>query len=101
MVQGGNNAAAQSGLTRVRGAECAQGTMRALRDGLRGHARAVLATSLLHIQAHLYLVEDRRQDGDHADVSRRGVVPPSTPLGALIERARTTCESGRARSLTP
>ena len=99
--QGGNHAAAQSGLTRVRGAECAQGTMRALRDGLRGHARAVLATSLLHIQAHLYLVEDRRQDGHDADVSRRGVMPPSTPLGALIERARTTCESGRARSLTP
>ena len=92
--------AAQSGLTRVRGAECAQGTMRALRDGLRGHARAVLATSLLHIQAHLYLVEDRRQDGHDADVSRRGVMPPSTPLGALIERAQTTCNSGRTRSLT-
>ena len=100
-VQGGNNAAAQSGLTRVRGAEWAQGIMRALRDGLRGHARAVLATSLLHIQAHLYLVDDRRQDGHHAGVSRRGVVPPSTPLGALIERAQTTCHSGRARSLTP
>ena len=75
--------------------------MRALRDGLvRGHARAELATSLLHILAHLYLVEDRRQDGDHADVSRRGVMPPSTPLGALIERAQTTCESSRAHSLT-
>ena len=100
-VQGGNNAAAQSGLTRVRGAECAQGIMRALRDGLRGHARAILATSLLHILTHLYLVDDRRQDGHDAGVSRRGVVPPSTPLGALIERAQTTCHSGRAHSLTP
>ena len=98
--QGGNHAAAQSGLTRVRGAECAQGIMRALRDGLRGHARAILATSLLHILTHLYLVDDRRQDGHDAGVSRRGVVPPSTPLGALIERAQTTCHSGRAHALT-
>ena len=98
--QGDYNAAAQSGLTRVRGAEWAQGIMRALRDGLRGHARTVLATSLLHIQAHLYLVDDRRQDGHHAGVSRRGVMPPSTPLGALIERAQTTCHSGRAHALT-
>ena len=96
----GHNAAAQSGLTRVRGAECAQGIMRALRDGLRGHARAILATSLLHILTHLYLVDDRRQDGHDAGVSRRGVMPPSTSLGALIERAQTTCHSGRARSLT-
>ena len=75
--------------------------MRALRDGLRGHARAILATSLLHMLTHLYLVDDRRQDGHDAGVSRRGVVPPSTPLGALIERAQTTCHSGRAHSLTP
>ena len=75
--------------------------MRALRDGLRGHARAILATSLLHILTHLYLVDDRRQDGHDAGVSRRGVVPPSTPLGALIERAQTTCHSGRARSHRP
>ena len=74
--------------------------MRALRDGLRGHARAILATSLLHILTHLYLVDDRRQDGHDAGVSRRGVVPPSTPLGALIKRAQTTCHSGRARSQT-
>ena len=74
--QGGNHAAAQSGLTRVRGAECAQGIMRALRDGLRGHARAILATSLLHILTHLYLVEDRRQDGHHTGVSGRGIMPP-------------------------
>ena len=94
--QGGNNAAAQSGLTRVRGAECAQGIMRALRDGLRGHARAILATSLLHILTHLYLVDDRRQHGHHGGMSRRGNPPLSTPLGVLIERAQTTCESGRA-----
>ena len=53
-VQGGNNAAAQSGLARVRGAECAPGIMWALRDRLRGSARAVLATSLLHITLQLY-----------------------------------------------
>ena len=99
--QGGSNAAAQSGLTRVRGAECAQGIILALRDGLRGHARAALATSLLHIQAHLYLVEDRRQHGHHGGMSRRGNPPPSTPLEVLIEGAQTTCESGRAHSLTP
>ena len=100
--QGGNHAAAQSGLTRVRGAECAQGIMRALRDRLRGHARSVLATSLLHIltYTHLYLVEDRRQDGHHTGVSGRGIMPPPIPLGALIERAQTTCNSGRTRSLT-
>ena len=40
--------------------------MRALRDRLRGHARAVLDTSLLHIQAHLHLVDDRHEDGQHA-----------------------------------
>ena len=68
--------AAQSGLTRVRGAGRAQGMVWALRNGLRGHARAELATSLLHILAHLYLylVEDRRQDGHHTCVSRRGVM---------------------------
>ena len=74
--------------------------MRALRDGLRGHARAVLATSLLHIQAHLYLVDDRREDGHHAGVSGRGIMPPPIPLRALIERPQTTCDSGRAHSLT-
>ena len=30
----------------------------ALRDGLRGLARAELTTSLYHILAHLYLVDD-------------------------------------------
>ena len=74
--------------------------MRALRDGLRGHARAILATSLLHILTHLYLVEDRRQDGHHTGVSGRGIMPPPIPLGALIKRAQTTCHSGRARSQT-
>ena len=74
--------------------------VRALWGGLHGLARAVLATSLLHIQAHLYLVDDRRQDGHHARVTRRGVMPPSKLLGALIERAQMTCHSGRARSLT-
>ena len=74
--------------------------MLALRNGLRGHKRAELATSLLHILAHLYLVEDRRQDGHHACVSRRGIVPPSIPLGSLVERAQTTCHSGRAHALT-
>ena len=74
--------------------------MRALRDGLRGHARAILATSLLHILTHLYLVDDRREDGHHAGVSGRGIMPPPIPLGALIERAQTTCNSGRTRSLT-
>ena len=98
--QGDYNAAAQSALMRVRGAECAQGVVWALREGLRGHARAVLATSLLHIQAHLYLVDDRREDGHHAGVSGRGIMPPPIPLGALIERAQTTCNSGRTRSLT-
>ena len=98
--QGDYNAAAQSGLTRVRGAEWAQGIMRALRDGLRGHARAVLATSLLHIQAHLYLVDDRRQDGHHAGGSGRGIMPPPILKGALNERAQTTSNSGRARTQT-
>ena len=72
--QGGHSVAAQSGLTRVRGAGRAQGMVWALRNGLRGHARAELATSLVHILAHLYLVEDRRQDGHHTCVSRRGVM---------------------------
>ena len=74
--------------------------MRALRDRLRGHARAVLDTSLLHIQADLYLVDDRHEDGQHAGVSRRGMPPPSISLGARIERAQTTCNSGCARSQT-
>ena len=60
--------------------------------------RAELATSLLHILAHPYLVDDRHEDGHHAGVSRRGVMPPSTPLGALIKRAQTTCHSGRKQS---
>ena len=64
--------AAQSGLTRVRGAGRAQGMVWALRNGLRGHSRAELATSPLHILAHLYLVEDRRQDGHHTCVSIGG-----------------------------
>ena len=98
--QGDYNAAAQSALTRVRGAECAQGVVWALRDGLRGHARAVLATSLLHMLAHLYLANDRHEDGRGARVSGRGIMPPPIPLGALIERAQTTCNSGRTRSLT-
>ena len=58
----------QSALTRVRGAECAQGVVWTLRDGLRGHARA---TSLLHILTHLYLVDDCRQHGHHGGMSRR------------------------------
>ena len=87
--QGDYNAAAQSALTRVRGAECAQGVVWALREGLRGHARAVLATSLLHIQAHLYLVDDRREDGHHAGVSGRGIMPP--PM--LLRVGRTHRES--------
>ena len=74
--------------------------VRALWGGLRGLARAVLATSLLHILTHLYLVDDRRQHGHHGGMSRRGTLPPSIPLGALIERAQTACENGRARSLT-
>ena len=98
--QGGYNAAAQSGLPRVRGAECAQGVVRALWYGLRGHARAILATSLLHIKAHLYLVDDRHEDGHHTGVSERGIMPPPIPLRALIERPQTTCNSGRARSQT-
>ena len=65
--QGGYPAAAQSALTRVRGAECAQGVVWALRDGLRGHARAVLATSLLHMLAHLYLANYRHEDGREND----------------------------------
>ena len=44
-----------------------------------GHARAVLATSLLHIHAHLHLVDDRDEDGHHISVSGRGIVrPPDT-----------------------
>ena len=61
----------------------------ALLDGLRGHARAVLATSLLHMLAHLYLADDRHEDGHHAGVSGRGIMPPPTSLGALIERVQT------------
>ena len=41
-----------------------------------GHARAVLATSLLHIHAHLHLVDDRDEDGHHISVSGRGIVRP-------------------------
>ena len=98
--QGDYNAAAQSELTRVRGAECAQGMVRALWDGLRGHVRAVLATSLLHMNAHLHLVDDRDEDGHHISVSGRGIVPPPIPLRALIERPQTTCNSGHARAQT-
>ena len=87
--QGDYNAAAQSALTRVRGAECAQGVVWALRDGLRGHAHAVLATSLLHMLAHLYLADDRHEDGQDAGVSGRGIMPPPTTLGAPIERVQT------------
>ena len=92
--------AVQSGLTRVRGVECAQGIIWALWDGLQGHARAVLATSLLHIHAHLNLVDDRDEDGHHISVSGRGIVSPPIPLKALIERPQTTCTSGRARAQT-
>ena len=99
--QGGNHAAAQSGLTRVRGAECAQGIMRALRDGCAATRAPYWLPHVYTCRHTWYLVEDRRQDGHHAGVSRRGVMPPSTPLGALIERAQTTCHSGRAHSLTP
>ena len=74
--------------------------VRALWGGLRGLARAVLATSLLHILAHLYLVDDRHEDGQHGGMSRRDTMRPSTPLGVLVERAQTTCHSARARSLT-
>ena len=74
--------------------------VRALWGGLRGLARAVLATSLLHILTHLYLVDDRRQHGHHGSMSRRGNPPPPIPLVVLIEGAQTTCDSGRARSLT-
>ena len=98
--QEGHSAAAQSGLTRVRGAGRAQGMVWALRNGLRGHARAVLATSLLHIHAHLHLVDDRDEDGHHISVSGRGIVRPPIPLRALIERPQTTCNSGRARAQT-
>ena len=98
--QEGHSAAAQSGLTLVRGAGRAQGMVWALRNGLRGHARAVLATSLLHIHAHLHLVDDRDEDGHHISVSGRGIVRPPIPLRALIERPQTTCNSGRARAQT-
>ena len=74
--------------------------MRALRDRLRGHARAVLDTSLLHIQADLYLVDDRHEDGQHAGVSRRGMPPPLVLLGARIKQAKTACNDERARLLT-
>ena len=49
----------------------------ALRDRLRGHARAVLDTSALHIQADLYLVDDRHEDRHHALGVEGGTLPPS------------------------
>ena len=61
----------------------------ALRDGLCGLARAELTTSLFHILAHLYLVDDRHEDGQDAGVSERGIMPPPTSLGALIQRVQT------------
>ena len=65
--------------------------VRALRDRLRGHARAVLENSLLHIQAHLVSRCGLQEVGHHAGVPRRGLPPPSALLGARIRRAQTAC----------
>ena len=70
----------------------------ALPDGLSGHAQAGFETSTLHIQAHLYLVDDLRALGQDAHMSRRGSIPFSAPLRTRIECAQTTCNNGRARS---
>ena len=96
----------QSGLTRVRGAGRAQGMVWALRNGLRGHARAVLATSLLHIHAHLHLADDRDEDGHHVSVSWRGIVRPAGSRPRLAETCRfsyiahETRTGGRSRVRT-
>ena len=74
--------------------------VRALWGGLRGLARAVLATSLLHILTHLYLVDDRRQYGHHGGMSRRGTLPPSIPLGARTHRASPDGLRERPRALS-
>jgi hypothetical protein len=80
------------------------GMVRALWGGLSGIARAVLATSFLHIQAHPCISS---MTADRMDttlvcrgVARHAVMPPLTPLGAHIKRAQMTCHNGRARSLT-
>ena len=65
--------------------------VRALGDRLRGHARAVLENSLLHIQAHLVSRCGLQEVGHHAGVPRRGLPPPSALLGARIRRAQTAC----------
>ena len=65
--------------------------VRALGDRLRGHARAVLENSLLHIQAHLVSRGGLQEVGHHAGVPRRGLPPPSALLGARIRRAQTAC----------
>ena len=72
----------------------------ALRDRLRGHARADLATSPLHMKAGAVSRRRLQEDGHHGWVSRRGTLPPSISLRTPIERAQTTCDSGRARSHT-
>ena len=59
------------------------GMVWALRGRLHGHARAVLATSLLHILAHLYLADDRHDDGQDGGMSRRADAPASTSSRAL------------------
>ena len=65
----------------------------ALRDGLRGLARAELTTSLYHILAHLYLVDDRHEDGQDVGMSRLADAPASTSSRALIERVHTPCRT--------
>ena len=64
--------------------------VRALWGGLRGLARAVLATSLLHIQAHLYLVDSVEDLGHHANRVEQGDIPCSSSLETLIKRAQMT-----------
>ena len=59
--------------------------VRSLRGRLHGHARAVLATSLLHILGHLYLANDRHDDGQDGGLSRRADAPASTSSRELIK----------------
>ena len=70
----------------------------ALRDRVRGHARAVLDTSLLHILAHLYLVDCLHELSQHIGIEGRKPHPSAIPSRRLIEPAWKTCNNGHARS---